>query len=214
MIPNKSVALEKPKSLSEQVFSHIKRMILSEEIKGGEHIPEERIAQAFGVSRTPIREALRKLEKFGLVKIIPHSHAEVVKVGPEDRKHIGEVRIQMEELTTRLLAAKASDDECSLLYALAEACGSAARDGDIAAVFERDSEFHLVIADLSGNPYARDIIKSLNVKVQLLRTTYCTTLEKISKDIRMHGPIIDAIRAHDPPRAASLMRQHLQEVYL
>ena len=84
--PGETIMLEGVKidlqrrSLSEQVFQHIRRMILSEELHGGQRIPEERIAQTFGVSRTPIREAMRKLEKVGLVKIVPRSHAEVMKI--------------------------------------------------------------------------------------------------------------------------------------
>ena len=65
---NSSISLER-KSLADQLFTHIRRMILSQELKCGESIPEEKIARLFGVSRTPIRETLRKLEKYGLVKI-------------------------------------------------------------------------------------------------------------------------------------------------
>jgi DNA-binding GntR family transcriptional regulator len=196
ILAEKKVKLERADSFSEQVFGHIKHMILAEEIKGGEYIPEEKIAQ-----------------KFGLVKIVPNSHAEVVKVGLEDRKHIGQVRIQIEDLTVRLVAEKASKEDCELLSEIARACWQSAWEGDIAAVFERDSELHLKIAELSGNPYAFETMKRLEVKIQLLRTAHCTTLEKIREDIRFHEPIIDAIRDHDAEGAARLMREHLLRVH-
>lgn len=213
MLQENRVRLQKSEKLSEQVFTHVKRMILAEEIKGGEHIPEEKIAQTFGVSRTPIREALRKLEKYGLVKIVPHSHAEVVKVGIEDRAYIGEVRIQLEELSTRLLAENASAEQCSTLYRIAAVCDEYADRGDIAGVFEKDSEFHLEIAKLSGNPYIYDILRNLNIKILLLRTIYCTTIEKIRQDLQFHGKIVEAIQAHDTNTAVYLMTEHLRESY-
>jgi DNA-binding GntR family transcriptional regulator len=99
------------KSLSDQVHELIKRMILSEELRGGERIPEEKIAHIFGVSRTPIREALRKLEKGGLVRIVPHSHAEVIALEPEAAGHIFELRLSLETLAVRRLAARACDGD-------------------------------------------------------------------------------------------------------
>ncbi|MDO8944225.1 MAG: GntR family transcriptional regulator, partial [Desulfobacterales bacterium] len=71
-------------SLSEQVYHYIKRLILSGEIRGGEKIPEEKVAQRFGVSRTPIREALSRLEEYGLIQIKPRSYAEVVALEPHE----------------------------------------------------------------------------------------------------------------------------------
>ena len=213
MLQENSVRLQKAEKLSEQVFTHIKRMILAEQIKGGEKIPEEKIAQTFGVSRTPIREALRKLEKYGLIKIVPHSHAEVVKVRIEDRAYIGEVRIQLEELSTRLLAQKASPEQCDFLSTVADECDSHAENKDIAGVFEKDSEFHLEIARMSGNPYIYEILRNLNIKILLLRTIYCTTLEKIRQDLEFHKKIVEAIRNHDVDKAVYLMTEHLKESY-
>ena len=197
------------KSLSEQVFQHIRRMILSEELHGGQRIPEERIAQAFGVSRTPIREAMRKLEKSGLVKIVPRSHAEVIKLDPEDSQHIGEIRIELERLAVRLLAERATHEDYEVLSEIAAACQRCADKGDIGGAFEGDSELHLEIARRSGNPYVVDILEDLGVKIQLLRTTTCVSIDSIRQDIGWHDELLVAVRDHEVERAGKLMEEHI-----
>ncbi len=83
-------------------YHYIKRLILSGKLKGGEKIPEEKIAQQFGVSRTPIREALRRLEEYGLVYLKPRSYAEVISFSPKDAEQVACIRAQLEMLSARL----------------------------------------------------------------------------------------------------------------
>ena len=209
MLEGLKIDLQK-KSLAEQVFQHIKRMILSEELVGGQRIPEERIAQAFGVSRTPIREALRKLEKSGLVNIVPRSHAEVIKLDLDDAKHIGEARIALECMAVRLLAEKSTPEDCAELRKLAGECKKYAELGNIGDVFEKDNDLHTEIANRSGNPYLCELLRNLGVKIQLLRTTTCVTIESIREDIGRHESIIDAVENHEAQKAVELMREHIE----
>ena len=204
MLEGLTIELEH-KSLSEQVYQHIKRMILSEELAGGQRIPEEKIAQAFGVSRTPIREALRKLEKSGLVRIVPRSHAEVIRLDLDDARHIGEVRTALECVSVRLLAEKATPEDLQALQNIAIGCQEHADRGDIGSVFESDNDLHLEMARRSGNSYVHDLLHNLAIKIQLLRTTTCVTLENIREDIRWHQPILAAVAAHDASGAVALM---------
>jgi DNA-binding GntR family transcriptional regulator len=108
-IPEK-LTLEK-RSLSEQVYYRNKKMILNLEIKGGERISEEQIAKLFDISQTPIREALRRLEKYGLLKIMPRQYAEVIKVTPEDRDHIGKIRVLLDTLSVEECIHNATDED-------------------------------------------------------------------------------------------------------
>jgi DNA-binding GntR family transcriptional regulator len=192
-------------SLAEQVFIHVKRMILSGQLRGGQRIPEESIAKAFGVSRTPIREALRKLEKNGLVKVVPRSHAEVVLLSLQDREAIRAVRSCLEALSVRTLAPIATDADIESLTGLADACVSLLDKNDLANVFETDNQFHLEIARRGGNLHLHDI---LEIMVHLIRILECTDPAKIRHDVMMHFPIIDALRNHDPDLAETQMNQH------
>ena len=201
------ISLER-KSLTDQLFVHIKQMILSQELKCGESIPEEKIAKLFGVSRTPIRETLRKLEKYGLVKINPRSQATVIVIAPEEAQYIGEVRSVIETLATRILAEKAEKEDLKNLEKLAKKCISAAKSGNSVEAFETDGLFHLEIAKRCGNPYIYSIMKNLEAKIQLIRIINCS-MKNMKTDIKVHSNIINAIKDHDPDSASLLMRNHI-----
>ena len=203
------ISLER-KSLADQLFIHIKRMILSQELKCGESIPEERIARLFGVSRTPIRETLRKLEKYGLVKINPHAQATVVKIVPEEARYIGEVRSVIETLAARILAKKAEPEDIKSLEEIAQKCVNAAKGNNSGEAFEADGLFHLEIAKRCGNPYIYSILKNLEAKIQLIRSMNCS-LTNLKSDIQIHFRIIEAIANHDSKIAFTLMQKHISD---
>jgi GntR family transcriptional regulator, rspAB operon transcriptional repressor len=195
-------------SLSDQVFEHVKRMILSEELHPGQYIPEETIARTFGVSRTPIREALRKLERIGLVKLVRHNRSKVILLEPEDAHNLSEVRARIEGLSAFRLAQNAEKQDREVLKLLTDECLRLLETGDIAGAFEKDNEFHLEIAKRGGNTYLVEILDSLSAKIHLLRTISCVTPERIQSDIRQHYPVINAISSHDEKRAERLMLAH------
>ena len=200
-------------SLADTVYSNIKDLILTRKIKGGERILEDTVAKSFGVSRTPIREALRKLEKYGLVKIYPHKYAEVIKLEPRDRVHLMEVREPMDILAIQLLAPKATEEVFEKLKVRAEECMAAADRGDVAACIETASLFHMEIAKLTGNPFLYDMAQNLDVKVQLLRILTFVSLDEIRESARQHISIAQAIRERNTDKAVSLMRNHLGSFY-
>ncbi len=209
MLSKLKISLERA-SLAEQVFAHIRKMILSEQLKGGERIPEEKIASAFGVSRTPIREALRMLEKQGLVIIVPRSHAEVVALDGEASRHLGQVRLQLERLSVRLLAETCTKADSDVLLDLAHECERFAQEGAIAEIFEKDDELHLEIARRGGNLYLCEILQNLSVKIHLLRITNCLTLDKIKETIKWHVPIVEALADRDVQAAEERMVAHIR----
>jgi DNA-binding GntR family transcriptional regulator len=208
-ISSESQVIER-KSLVDQLFIRIKKMILSQELKCGESIPEEGIARMFGVSRTPIRETLRKLEKYGLVKIHPHSQATVVDIAPDEAHYIGEVRSVIETLATKSLAKKATSEDIGSLREIAGKCVLAVNSDSSGEAFELDGLFHLEIARRCDNPYIYFILKNLEAKIQLTRAMYCNPRTEKS-DIRIHFQIIDAIERHDAKTASALMQKHIDD---
>jgi DNA-binding GntR family transcriptional regulator len=196
---------------SEQVFHHVKRLILSETLKPGQRIPEEKIAQSFGVSRTPIREALRKLEKYGLVTIVPRSHAEVVSLDRESAYGLWDVRILLEAYAIARLARTATQEDVDALTDVAHRCDDAAEADDMASTFEIDNEFHLQIAQRCGNSHVFDLLNTMSAKIQLHRTTFCTDIAQVRQDIKKHYPIIEAVKRHDSEQAESLLTAHIRQ---
>ncbi|PIE35238.1 GntR family transcriptional regulator [candidate division KSB3 bacterium] len=196
-------------SLSEQVYHYIKRMILSGELQGGEKIPEEKIAQLFGVSRTPIREALRRLDEYGLIYLKPRSYAIVVDFDPKEAEQVAQVRAQLETLAVSLLADKGTEEDFAAVEKLAQECHECIQKEDIAATFEKDSQLHLEIAKRSGNRHLYEIFEKIDAKVQLLRLVVHLPVEKLKMFINQHRAIIEALRKHDSSKAEALMKAHI-----
>jgi DNA-binding GntR family transcriptional regulator len=196
-------------SLSDQVYHYIKRLILSGEIRGGERIPEEKVAQLFGVSRTPIREALSRLEEYGLIQIKPRSYAEVVALEPHEADQLAVIRSQLETLSVSLLADCGTEGDFRELGLLAKECNALIAEGDIATTFEKDSLLHLEIARRTGNRHLYEICEKLDAKIQLLRLVLSIPLEKLKVYVKHHDAIIDAMKKRDKESAVALMRHHV-----
>jgi DNA-binding GntR family transcriptional regulator len=206
-----SETLEK-RSLSAQIFDYIKKMILSGEIKGGQRIPEESIAEMLDVSRTPIREALHRLEEYGLVKLKPRCHAHVVSVAPEDIPQVAVVREQLESLAASLAAQRATDDTIEMLTRLHEDCEAAVKSNDLASILDAESAFHLALARLSGNKWLYDILCRLDATIQLVRLSGVTTREHMQRAINDHVTLLSAMRERDAGKAAQILSVHAKRM--
>lgn len=196
-------------SLSDQVYYYIKRLILSGEIRGGERIPEEKVARQFGVSRTPIREALSRLEEYGLIQIKPRSYAEVVTLEPQEASQLAIIRSQLETLAVSLLADCGTDEDFRELDLLAQECNALIAEGDIAATFEKDSLLHLEIFRRTGNRHLYEIYEKFDAKIQLLRLVLRVPLKKLKIYVKHHNEIINAMKRHDKELAIILMKDHI-----
>lgn len=196
-------------NLSEQVYHYIKRLILSGEIVGGERIPEEKVARQFGVSRTPIREALSRLEEYGLIRIKPRSYAVVVALDPREADQLAVIRAQLETLAVDLLTDCGTNEDFKALDLLAKECNTLIAGGDIAAAFEKDSLLHLEIARRTGNRHLYEIYEKLDAKIQLLRLVLRLPLEKLIVYIKHHDEIIRLMKTRDKEAAVALMKHHV-----
>jgi DNA-binding GntR family transcriptional regulator len=198
------------RSIAQQVHDHTKHMILAGELHGGQRIAEEHIAERFGISRTPVREALKQLESYGLVRYKNRSYVEVVSLdGENEARKIARVRAEVEGLAVRLLAEKGvTDEDCRVLWNLVEETERAASGSDLGEAFEADSRLHLEFARRANNRYLYDILERLDAKVQLCRIARCLTVEKVARDIDAHRLIVEAVCDGDSDRASELMKAH------
>lgn len=196
-------------SLSARVYSYIKSLILSGELKAGERVPEVQVAHRFGVSRTPIREALKRLEEYGLIEVKPRSYAQVVTLSPEEAGDVAAVRAALEVVSAGLLAERGSAEDFDAIEALAEECLGAFSRGDIAKSFEIDSSLHLEMARRSKNRHLYDHMEKLDAKIQLLRLVLHLPNKKLGSFIKQHKDLIAAMRAHDADKAKRIMQNHI-----
>jgi len=195
--------------LSGQVYIYIKKMILSGEFGAGHKIHEEKVGQLFGVSRTPIREALKKLSEYGLVNLKPRSHAVVASLTKEEAIQLAHIRARLETLSTILLAEVGTNKDFDHLERIAEECDALIAEGDVAAAFEKDSMFHLTIADRTKNTHLFEIIEKLDAKIQLSRLVIKLPIDRLEKSINQHNSIVQALRSGDRDLSELLMQHHI-----
>ncbi len=200
----------------EQVYYHLKEMILSGELAPGEKIPEGRIASMFNVSRTPIREAIKKLNEYGLVETFPRSYSIVTDITAEQARSIGELRTALENFALHLIISRDLADESFLkdLENISDECIKLMADeGQRAAAFEQDTEFHHRLIEATGNEYLYEAYERLDARIQLVRLNMKASTETFTGYIRQHYEIIDMIRRKNEAEATRLMDSHIYKAF-
>jgi len=197
------------RSISDQVYDHIKRLILSGTLKAGERIPESGVADHLHVSRTPVREAIRKLAEYGLVVIKPWSYAFVASIDEKEARDIAIVRLALERLSFRTVAGHVSAEHLAPLFALARKCKEANATGDYASVHEADSAIHLGIAHRTGNMELFNMLRTLDAKFQLVRLKQHLPSEKLSYYLDQHETLLRLLEANEVDKIDVLLEQHV-----
>jgi GntR family transcriptional regulator, rspAB operon transcriptional repressor len=196
-------------SLADRAYRHIKDLVLSGELKGGEPISERALASRFGLSRTPLREALSRLEQYGLIESRPRSSARVVSLAPEEATDVAVVRVALEAVGARALVERGTLEDLDALSHIAEKCEDALKRGDVAESFEHDSEFHIEIARRCGNRHLFDQYKRLDAKVQLLRLVLHLPHQSLLGFVEQHWSLLEAIKLRDAETAVRVMERHV-----
>ncbi|WP_207953247.1 GntR family transcriptional regulator [Paenibacillus agricola] len=189
------------KSLSayQQSYEALRDMILTGTIKQGTKLVEEKLATELGVSRTPIRESIRKLEQEGLIV-----NKRVVKLSETDLRNTFELRKLLEGHGARSAAAYMSEQE----YLALERCVKIGRSGSLEAIMEANKEFHEIIMRASNNTLMIDLFDRMQSVIYLFRQTVVYHNRPFLID--EHQKICEAIGAHDGDTAEQLMKEHLQ----
>jgi DNA-binding GntR family transcriptional regulator len=196
--------------LREEVRDHLMKEILDGHLAPGDRIVETRIAQQFGVSQAPVREALRDLELFGFVASSPFRGATVRQMSIEDHLQLYPIRAVLEGLAARYAAAHVTEAVLRRLEKLMATMQSAAARGDERAQIAADFRFHRTIMETAGNWL---LLQSWE-RMQLATTTFLTiarshhSLQDIAD---RHAPLLEALRGRDPERAEREMRRHIEE---
>lgn len=197
-------------TLVDQLVERICERVLRGDIRPGQRVTEEHLAAAFGVSRTPVREAVKRLAEMGVVVVFPRHRMEAASVSGEDLCQINQLREDLECLAIAYALPRMSDEEVAGLERLVNRCDRLAQSGSRFDTFCADSDFHLGIAAHSGNKYLMEALQRIDVKVQLCRSVLCLPKDKIRASVAFHQRILQAIRKRDVGAAQELMRQHIR----
>ncbi len=201
-------------SLSDQVYTMLKEQILNGQLKGGMKIPEESLAEQFGVSRTPIREAIRRLAEYGLVSIKARSHAMVSIITDKEALDIARVRITLEQLAVDSIDEEGYRSYVKELSRYAADCQYAMGIGDRATVFQQDSLFHLTLIKASHNTALVSLYERLDAKIQQLRIAQNLPDEELSYYLGQHVQMMNLLKGGEKERCKALIAEHISHTSL
>ncbi|HCL64860.1 MAG TPA: GntR family transcriptional regulator [Rhizobium sp.] len=175
----------------------------------GEKLDEVQLATRFGVSRTPIREALMQLSAIGLVEIRPRRGAVVVDPGPQQVFEMFEVMAEMEGMAGALAARRHSDEDRKALLVAHEKCEQAALSQDTDAYYYENEEFHRAIYAASHSGFLQEQCIALHRRLRPYRRLQLRVRNRMNVSFSEHGEIVDAILAGDADTARTLLRNHI-----
>ena len=200
MEPNFKVNMNEYLPLRDVVFNTLRQAILRGELKPGERLMEIQLANKLGVSRTPIREAIRKLELEGLVLMIPRKGAEVAEITEKNMRDVLEVRKALEELAVQLACEKITAEEIEEMKKAAEEFRMILKNKDITEIAEADVRFHDIIYMATDN---------LREQMYRYRVEYLKREEAHPQLIAEHAAIIEYISKGEKKAATDVMCKHI-----
>lgn len=195
--------------LRDVVFQTLRQAILKGEIRPGERLMEVQLANKLGVSRTPIREAIRKLELEGLVTMVPRKGAEVAQITEKNLKDVLEVRRALEELAVRIACDRISAAQLEQLKNAAVEFQQSLSKKDVTAIAEADVHFHDVIYMATDNQRLIHILNNLREQMYRFRVEYLKKRDFHSRLVKEHGEIIEAMENRDREQAAKCIIEHI-----
>ena len=197
---------------SSMVYSDLRAQLLSLERRPGEAISEAEIALSYGVSRTPVREAILKLSDEGLLEIFPQSGIIVSRIPVAALPEAIIIRKALEETTARLAAERATSSQILALRTILQRQREAETARDSEGFHQADEAFHATIAEIAGHPGIWKLIQQVKVHVDRYRRLTLPQRGRIAQVIAEHEVVLTAIEAHDPAHAGSAMSRHLERL--
>ena len=195
--------------LRDVVFNTLRQSILTGELKPGERLMEIHLADKLGVSRTPIREAIRKLELEGLVTMIPRRGAEVAQITEKHLKDVLEVRRALDTLTVELACERITQEELADLMDARDLFIKAIKTKDANKIAQADVAFHDIILIASRNDRLMQMLSNLSQQMYRYRLEYVKDDEHYDRLIDEHNTIFDAISRRDSKVGAEAIISHI-----
>ena len=183
--------------LRDVVFNTLRQAILKGELEPGERLMEIQLAERLGVSRTPIREAIRKLELEGLVLMIPRKGAEVAEISEKSLREVLEVRRSLEELAIELACQRITPEELTALEEAENRFARAVEDGEVMAIAESDENYHELIYQATANDRLVQILNNLREQMYRYRLEYIKDEDRRQILVVEHEHILRAVRRRD-----------------
>jgi len=198
-----------PTNLHEQTYQNLKTMIVEGAIAPGSKLNERALAEILSVSRTPIREAIRRLAAAGLVELINNRGAIVPKLNKEDVLNAFELMAELEGFSGELAAKRITKEALSEIEALHYEMLACYSRKDLSGYYKLNSQIHQHINLAAGNPVLTNTYSQVNARIQALRFRSNQDQTKWDEAVLEHGEMIAALKAADGQRMRKVLMQHL-----
>ncbi|UCF87797.1 MAG: GntR family transcriptional regulator [bacterium] len=191
------IRIDEPKLLSEDIAESIKTAIIKGKFKPGEKIPEGELAESMGISRTPLREAFRKLENEGFIQIIPRKGAVVTDIDTDEAINLYEIKSTLEGLAARLAARNMKGKDIARLEKINDELKELIDKNDLESFYRVHTRFHEGFVRLCGNKRLIQMISNLNDHFNRFGIISLTLPGQFENAIHQHSQIIEAFRSGD-----------------
>ena len=195
--------------LRDVVFHTLREAILKGELKPGERLMELQLASKLGVSRTPIREAIRMLELEGLAVTIPRKGAEVAKMTEKDMEDVLQIRKALDELAVGLACDNMTEEELKQLYTALKNFEESTRTGDVKKIAQADVEFHDTIYQAADNPKLVNMLNNLREQMYRYRVEYLKNDSIYPRLIEEHEKIYEGLKRKDKETVVKIVSYHV-----
>lgn len=202
--------MEKHLTLREKILETIRDAIMTGALRPGEKVAEPDLAERFGISRTPIREAFRQLETEGYLTVIPRKGAVVTSFSPRDVEEFYAIKSILEGYAARRACENLTEKELDRLRAVNEKLRHLADDGDIRHFFRVHNDFHELFLKAADNEKLSDLVTNLVRKFQRLRFASLSLPGRMHVSVQEHDKIIEAFKRRDADLAETLVRKNAE----
>ena len=196
--------------LRDVVFNTLREAILRGDLKPGERLMEIQLASQLGVSRTPIREAIRMLEQEGLAVTMPRKGAEVAKMTLKGMEDVLEIRAALDELASQLACERMTEEQLARLEDKKVIFEKSLKTGNVKAIAEADVNFHDVIYEATGNPKLVNMLNNLREQIYRYRIEYLKNADNYPILIKEHEAIYQSICNRNQDEAKEAIAIHVE----
>ncbi|WP_328473575.1 GntR family transcriptional regulator [Streptomyces sp. NBC_00448] len=205
-------SLGQRETLRERVRDALRAAVISGELEPGAVYSAPTLGARFGVSSTPVREAMLDLAKEGLVVAQPNKGFRITEVSEQDLDNLAAVRLLIEPPTVRACVPVIPEADFPALRELAQAIVDAVGRGDLVGYVRADHVFHLALLGYSGNRHLVDVVSDLRTRTRLLGLAPLLRSGRLSASAAEHHALMDLVEARDAPAAEELMLRHIGHV--
>ena len=209
MTDNLTLNMDAYLPLRDVVFNTLREAILKGDLRPGERLMELQLAAKLGVSRTPIREAIRMLEQEGLAVTIPRKGAEVAKMTEKDMEDVLQVREALDELAASIACEQITAEELENLVDAMYDFENSIRTKDVKRIAEMDVKFHDIIYHATGNPKLVNILNNLREQMYRYRVEYLKDEKNYPLLLEEHKAIVEVFMNRNKEKVSECMRQHV-----